>query len=570
MQEKTEKKLTGYPSIDKPWLKYYSEEAINAPLPQKTMFQAVFDNNRDYKNGTAFQYFGTRITYGQFFQNVKRTANALYKMGIRCGDTITIMSMNIPETISLIYASNYLGAISNLVYLTLSEKEIINTIQSTQSKALFLLDAAIKKIDSIKDQIDIPIILLPVSASMSLLYKIGFHLKKRTSTKGYLSFKEFIKIGINTIPAPVAADHASAAIIVYTSGTTGVPKGVVLSNDCMNAVAVQCSTAGKNYLRGETTFLYLPPFTGYGIAMLHLALYYGINLTLHLSVETESVLKGFIKSRPNRIAGGPAFIDALTNQNIGDLSNLIDFTGGGESLSIDKEKEINQYLQEHGSTARYTTGYGMTEFASAVTLQTNRAYKIGSIGIPLPKANIKIIDLDTKREIGYNNTGEMLFSAPNTMTCYYDNETATAKIVEVDENGQKWLHTGDLGYIDEDGFVFLKGRIKRIYLTKGADGTVYKLFPQRIEDFFEKQDTVDRCGVTVKKDERKMFAPVVFVTFKYTIVEETKEIIRLFDMLKQELPEHLWPSAIIPIDKMPMTPSGKIDYRVLGEMAKGS
>ena len=237
---------------------------------------------------------------------------------------------------------------------------------------------------------------------------------------------------------------------------------------------------------------------------------------------------------------------------------MIDFTGGGEAISLEKEQKINPFLENHGSSAKYTTGYGMTEFASVVCMQTNQNYKEGSIGIPLPKANVKIINKDTGEELGYHQMGEMCFTAPNEMLEYYKNESATNDIIEVDTAGVRWIHTGDLGYVDEDGFIFFCGRLKRVYLVKDSNGAMMKLFPQRIEDFLETDEGVESCGVIVIDDKERLHCSVAFITInaKYNEAE-------LYKKIENELPEHLRPIKVFVIKEIPLTANGKIDYNIL-------
>lgn len=553
--------MTGYPSIDKPWLKYYSDEAINMPLPEGTMCHSIERNNQGNLRNTALRYFGTKISYDSFIHMIHRAAAAYYSIGIRAGDIVTLMSMQTPETLASVYAINSLGATANMVYLSLSEKEVEKAINTTCSKALVVLDVVIDKIESIKDRIKVPVIVVSVRDSMPLPVKILYSLRNKQKNHSFISYKELVS---GTHPTPkLSGSSNDPAVIVYTSGTTGDPKGVVLSNQNINCVAEQCDLAGKNYHPGESTFFYLPPFTGYGIAMLHLGLSHGIDFTIHLGIDTNIIAGKFTKARPNRIAGGPTLADAIVNHVTTDLSFMIDFTGGGEAISIEKERRINKFLKDHGSSAKYTTGYGMTEFASVVCMQTNKNYKEGSIGIPLPKANVKIINRDTGDEIGYHQIGEMCFTAPNEMLGYYKNEAATNDIIQIDNEGTRWIHTGDLGYVDEDGFVFFSGRLKRVYLVKDANGAMMKLFPQRIEDYLEADEGVESCGVVVIEDGERLHGSIAFITTNEKYHEEN-----LLRKINEELPEHLRPLKIIAIKEMPLTVNGKIDYKDLEKLWK--
>lgn len=606
---KTNKKgrLTGYPSIDKPWLKYYSDEAINAPLPKMTMYDYAWENNKNDLKDIAFRYFGTKITYGQFFDKAKQAAQSFWALGVRKGDIVTIMSMHTPETIYALYGLNYIGAVANMVYMTLSEKEILHTLQHTESKLFLVLDPALPRVEKIRDQIKVPVVVLSVADSMPFYMKTGYKLKNSAAQKGgnekrgglekdNYNFREFLQMGkrgcrelsvksagiigtSKTMELQKSTDHASLAVIVYTSGTTGEPKGVCLDSDNLNAVTFQYLVSGIGFERKKTFLFMLPPFVGFGVGMLHLAICSGVDSVLWIQMQPEMIAKKFSKMRPNYFVSGPLLVDFIMEYDV-DLSNILIFAGGGASLTIEKEREINQFLKKHNSLAKYVTGYGATETASTVCTGMNHVYREGSLGIPMIKANFKIVDVDSKKEISYGEIGEICVTSPSLMKGYYENDRAGKEIIEIDEAGKRWLHTGDLGYIDQDGFVFIKGRIKRIFVTKANDGMAYKIFPQRIEELFLGNSKVDMCGVVVRGDERKVNVPIVYVSLKNDLVKladkneesekkrahEKKVIAELEILAEQELPEHMRPAEIHIIDKMPMTASGKIDYRELERM----
>lgn len=560
-----ETKRTGFPSIDKPWLKYYSEEAISAPLPQCTMYQYIWKNNKEHLSDIALRYYGRAITFGKLFATVEKTAAAFYAMGVRAGDIVTVMSMHTPEAICAMYALNYIGAVANMVYMTLSEKEILHTIENTQSKLFLVLDAALEKAEAVKSELPCPVVVLGVSDSMPPHIKLGYRLKAKPKRHAFLTWKDFLAKGAG--PAPMAEDHTAPAVIVYTSGTTGEPKGVELSNDNLNAVVAQLLATDLNYRRRETVLFILPVFVAFGVSMMHLGISTGLELTLFLQLDADAVGKQYAKSKPNRFVMGPPWMDAIIRHAPTDMRFCIEITGGGEAAAPEKEVEFNETLKSRHARTKYMTGYGMSEFASVVTLNMDQAYCFGSLGVPLAKVNVKIADTETGEELPYHQVGELYIDAPNTMIGYYGKASDTNAVIQTDESGHRWMHTGDLASVDENGFVYFHGRRKRIYLTKTGEGDILKIYPQRIEDTLLKHPSLENCGVIAAPDQARINVPVCYVLLKSEQQDRSELLRQLTDLARAELPEHLQPAAIHILDTMPMTPSGKIDYRALEQLA---
>ncbi|MCQ4773177.1 AMP-binding protein [Lacrimispora saccharolytica] len=326
-------------------------------MPECTVLQYIKNKNTNNLNGIALNYFGNKITYREFFENIDKVAKAFYAIGIRKGDIVTIASMHTPETIYIIYGLNKIGAVANMVYLTLSANEIIENIKSTDSK-------------------------------------------------------------------------------------------------------------------------------------------------------------------PRHFVSGPVIVKTMLENNIKDMKFLSTFAGGGESFSIEQEKKVNSFLHDKGYGGNYVTGYGMTECCATVCTGMPGIYKEGTLGIPLPKVNVKIVNPKDGQEQKYDEVGEVCFHASNIMSGYFKNPKETDNIIKTHADNKKWIHTGDLGSVDQEGFLTFHGRIKKIYLTKGSDNNVYKLFPMQIENELIKNEEIFECGTIVVPDQEKIHVAVAFVRVKAGLDED--------------------------------------------------
>ena len=571
-----EKKLTGYPSIDKPWLKYYSEEAINAPLPECTIYEYLKENNRDFPEDIAILYLGRKIKYGELFHQIDRTAAAFAALGVKPGEIVTVALPSIPEALYVVYALNKIGAVFNMIHPLAGEKEILHYLNEVQSEVAVLFEGTYNIIKDSIGQTKVKHAIV-VSAGESLpfgvkqLYFLKTPRARLPKPSVFHSWKDFLAAGANTVAPSVQKDPHAMALISHTGGTTGEPKGVMCSDYNINALIWQ---VGKTLpsSRQERMLVVLPPFINYSLVNgMFEPLSLGHEVILLPEYKPELFAEYINKYRPNHINSIPAFLEALLKEpraNNLDCSCFKYVYYGGEAMPEETEHELNRFIMSKGAKHHLGKGLGATEMVSSMSLTVNSCNLPGSAGIPFVRCNCKIVDPETKKEECYGEIGEICFSGPTMMLGYYNNLKATDDILKRHADGQLWLHTGDIGFINENGVIYVTGRIKRILITKGKDSITTKLFPDRVEKVIYQHSDVSLCCVVGVPDETRINYPKAFVVLKGEAWNKdhiTEEILKI---CREELPDYMVPDEIEYCSDLPRTPRGKIDYRTLEKMAK--
>ncbi len=557
---------TGYPSVDKPWLKYYSNESISAPLPECTLYEYLVENNRDYPKDIAINYLGKKITYSELFENIDKVAASFLNSGVKEKDIVTIALPNIPEVIYCVYALNKIGAVANMIHPLPGKDEILNYINEVKSKVVVIFDGAYDLIceDISKTSVEKVIVVSP-SCSLPLTLKIAYSLKvkKRKLNKDYFIYwKEFIESGKGIRVKKVHRDCHEMSIISHTGGTTGEPKGVMCSDYSIVAEIWQVGST-MSHSRQERMMPIIPPFHNYSLVNSFLEpLSLGFVEILIPKYEPEKFAIYAKKYKPNHINGIPSYwelllkIDEIKNT---DLSCLKHIYYGGEMMTAETEEAVNDILRECGSKSILHKGIGSTEMTSASTATYDDCNPTGSVGIPFVRVTAKIVEPGTTTEMMYGQEGEICFSGPTIMIGYFNNQEATDDVVKLHSDGERWLHTGDLGYINKDGVIFVTGRIKRIHITRDKNGQATKMFPDRIEKTIYKHPAVELCCVIGVPDEELVNYPKAYIVLK-----ESKNIKdEILDLCKKNLPEYMIPVEIEFVGDLPRTSVGKIDYRKL-------
>ena len=568
-----EKKLTGYASIDKPWLKYYSEEAINTPVPECTVYEYLWASNKDYLDRVALCYFDKKITFAEMFENIEKAARAFTAIGVKKGDIIIMATVTTPETVYAFYALDRLGVIPNMVDPRTSTEGIREYIQEVDAKIVLTLDVAYPKIEKaiVGTNVEKIIVVSPAD-SLPTIKKVLFVTANKLKGEVYkladncILWKQFIADGDNSPIAEVPYEKDTCCVIVHTGGTTGFPKGVMLSNENINALVLQSILTGIDMKREHTWMDIMPPFIAYGIGMgLHLPLVIGMETILIPSFQAKKFDELLLKHKPVHMVGVSSYWGTIINSkklSKKDLSFIIAPTVGGDAMDTMLERNSNEFLKKHGCNYPITKGYGMTEVSSGASGTVVENNEIGSVGVPFVHTIISIFDPETGEELKYNEQGEICISGPNVMLGYYKNEVATNSIKRVHPDGTVWIHSGDIGYMTENGSIFIVDRVKKMIVR--YDG--FKVFPSLIEKVTTTHHAVESCCAvgTQDKEHSQGKLPIVFTVLKPEYVgKEAKIKQELIALCQKELPEYAQPTDFRFKEALPLTAIGKVDYRAL-------
>lgn len=559
-----------YASQAKPWLKYYDQKFIDQTLPALSAFEYVCQRSKNHLNDTALEYYGRKFTYADLIVNVKKTAAALRGAGVKKGDIITVVSIMTPEIIALFYAADMMGATLNLVDPRYSVEGIREYIEEVDSHLLVCLNVVYERCRQAAKRTNVEkVIVLSPADSLPPVMAVGYKLTtpdKNKYASNVIRWKQFIKggEGQSTAAEPYDPDHA--CVVVHTGGTTGSPKGVMLTDDCFNGIALQFQAYPKLFHRGQKLMNVMPPFIAYGFACgIHLPLVLGFTVVIIPNLDPAKLGSLVLKHKPEHMFGVPTHYQQLAADpklRDKDLSFIINYAAGGDSLSRGAEQTVNDFLAAHGARYPIAKGYGMTEVSSAATVAAGLDNKPGSVGIPMVNTVVAAFEPGTDQELPIGQRGELCISGPCLMKGYYNKPEETAILLRRHPDGRVWAHTGDMGYLDEDGFVFLDSRIKRMIIRH--DG--FKVFPSMIENVVSRHPAVHQCSVVgcADKDHTQGRLPFVYIVLKADTTAKKKQVIRELErMCAEELPEYVQPVAYKFISSMPMTPVGKVDYRQL-------
>ena len=562
-------------SASAPWTAYYGNTPTTLDYPHKTMFQMLSDTARKYPDSIAYVFMGKKTSYAAFMQRIDAAARGLTAMGIRKGDKVTICMANTPQALDCFYALNRIGAIPNMIHPLSAAKEIAFYLNFSKSKAILTLAQFYDKVASIRDELEQPTEILiaritdELPLPLNLLYPLtkGGKPDKVPAGNGYTLWYDMVKAGKGTELPFDDGKFDDCGAILYSGGTTGTTKGIMLSNLNFNALGLQTIAAsGYGSVAGMKMLSVMPVFHGFGLGIgIHTALIGGATCILIPQFNVKTYADTLIKQKPNLIPGVPTLFEALLRAESlkdADLSFLKGIFSGGDSLSPELKKKVDTFLKEHGCTEQIREGYGTTECVTASCLTPKDYARARSIGVPFPDTFYKIVTPGTTEEVEPNTEGEICITGPTVMLGYMDNPEETANTLRRHVDGRIWLHTGDLGYMDQDGFVYFRQRIKRMLVTSG-----YNVYPSQLENIIDGHDKVLlSCVIGVKDAYRgqKIKAYIVPMPGIEPSEELKKEIL---DYCACHIAKYAMPREVEFRTELPKTLVGKVAYRVLEEEA---
>ncbi len=581
-------------NVKTPWIKNLGGVPAHLEYFQGSMYDKVAQIAVNYPNYIAYDFMGGKVKYKDFIKKVDECARALAAIGVKEGEKVTICMPNAPQAVIMFYAINKIGAIANMVHPPSSEKEIEFYLKESASVVCITLDQFYGKFEDIRGNVPLrSLIITSIKDVLSPIKKKGYYLaagrkiKKVPTNAEIVWWEKFLKDGADYHGSfHVVREADDPAVILYSGGTTGTTKGILLSNLNFNALSQQIIATNPMFKPGDKMLAVMPIFHGFGLGVcIHSMLANGGRCLLIPRFNPQSYAKLLKKHKPNFIAGVPTLYEALLrikSLNGVDLSCLKGVFSGGDSLSIELKKRFDTFLKEHNATIPVREGYGTTECVTASCLTPSHWAKEGSIGLPFPDTFYKIVKPGTEEEVPYGEEGEICLAGPTVMMEYINNPEETANTLRRHADGLTWVHTGDLGMMDEDGFIYFRQRIKRMIVTSG-----YNVYPSQIENVLDAHEYVHMSCVIGVPDPLKMQKVVAFVVLKPGLKvsqEEAKAFVVLKpdikvseDEARKSIMEHCskyiakyaMPADIQFRDDMPKTLVGKVAYRILEEEEMG-
>ena len=555
--------------VKTPWFKTAGDIPVTLQYFDGSMVDAIEATALALPNIIAYNFYGNKVSYKDFVAQIHEAAKALKSYGVNVGDRVTICMPNTPQAIILFYAINRIGAVANMIHPLSGEEEIVGYINNSKSVLCLTLLQFYPKFAHIMDRLNIDRLLIcDITDGLRGIKKMLFPLTRKGVDKlpkdaPVITWKEFICAGRRFVGNYIhKGDSYDTAAILYSGGTTGTTKGILLSNLNFNALALQTGTSGNCLQPGHLMLSIMPIFHGFGLGVcIHTILYWGATAILIPQFDAKSYCKLLGQYKPNYIAGVTTLFEALLRmedaQNL-DMSQLEGIFSGGDSLSIELKNKVDAFLKAHGSKEQIREGYGTTECVTASCLTPRYFFKEGSIGIPFPDTYYKIVTPYTHDEAAYGTIGEICISGPSVMQGYMDNPKENAQTLQEHEDGRTWLHTGDLGIMDEEGFIYFKQRLKRMIITSG-----YNVYPSQVENIIDSHPDVLISTVIGVKDDYRMQRVKAFVVPRPGVEPSEELKASILEHCRQNMAKYAIPKDMEFRKELPHTLVGKVAYTVL-------
>ncbi len=555
------------------WLSYYSREKNKIHFTKKNIYEYLYDSidKEDY-DYIALNYFDNKINYKTFFNYIDQSARALKQLGVKQGDIVSIMMPNTPEAIYVFYACNKIGAVADMIHPLSSSKQLDLYLYENESKILFLVDFDYDKMkDTIENSQVQNTILLSPKESMPPALNIGYTLTREIRQKKpskndsrYMSWSNFLRKGsLFHDKIKNKSSYDDLAIILHSGGTTGKPKGIMISNYNFNAEMLQCGVNVIDARPADKILTILPIFHGFGLGVcVHTPLCLKIETILMPEFDNNRFYKIIKNDRPNILLGVPTMWEAMMDNHKFkklDLSHFKYLISGGDSLSVAMENRFNEFLEKHNAKIKVKKGYGMTESVAATCYTFPGYNELGSIGIPMVGNSYRIVDPNTLHEVENGKEGEIWVHGPTVMMGYLKNEAETKKVLKRDKLGRVWLRTGDIGYIGDNGVVYFTQRLKRMIIVSG-----FNVYPSQIEEVIASHPDVKKCSVIGVPHKYKMTVPKAFIVLKDNC-DKSKIRVKheIKQLCKKNLSVYSLPKEYEFRDNLPMTLMNKVDFKKL-------
>lgn len=553
----------------KPWLKFYEGVPESIPYPRVSMFEALMLSVKKTPDSIAYDFMGTTATYRAFANEIEKFASILERLGIKKGDRITISMPTSPQGIICFYAVNKLGAVASMIHPLSTPSEIEFYLTLSKSTCVLTLDAFYGKFTKIIDKTAVKtLILTKIGDYLSPLKRFGFYVTKGRKIPAVPAdsrvrwWKELMADDYPAVPT-ADVDTDDLAVILYSGGTTGVPKGIMLSNMNFISEGMQVAEWGK-LSGGDSMLAILPIFHGFGLGVCVNAVFMGGATSILVPTFTPETVAKLVKTKkPSFMVGVPTLYEALSiNQDFrsADLSCLKATFSGADTLPRTVKEKFEGIVRRQGGNVKLLEGYGLTEAVTAIMATPLNVYREGSVGVPLPDMMAKVVRQDTTEEVLPGEDGELCIHGPAVMMGYLDQPGETSNTLKKHADGRVWLHTGDIASMDDDGFFYFKLRVKRMIKSSGMN-----VYPTQVETVLCKHPAVAAACVIGIPDRAQVERVKAFVILKDPSKAGSDMEKVLIDHCRESLIKWSCPREIEFRETFPMTLVGKIAYKELEE-----